>query len=121
MKWRIYYGDEQVFDNSMGSPSQAPSTNVQAIVCVDGSGNKKLYHSWDWYYFNGEEWRGCDVHGLLDQLLNDINNNICGVKQGRTIKDDIYDKILARAINDKNFKQDIKNKLEKPKQAYGGA
>lgn len=121
MKWRIYYGDKTVFDSSMDSPNKAPAINVQAIVCLDNKGNKKLYHSWDWYYFNGEEWRGCDVHGLLDQLLNDVDNKICGVKQGRTINDDIYEEVLARAINDDDFKRSIKNKLEKPEQAYGGA
>jgi len=114
MKWKIYYGDGTTFDSNIGSPNETPSLNVQVILCKDNINGRNIYHTWDWYYWNGETWRGADIHGLLDQLLNDKEGKITAVKQGRTIRDDIYENILKKAINDKDFKMNIENKLSKP-------
>ena len=120
MDWKIFYGDGSIFDSLMGSPSEAPSFNVQVIVCKNETNGRSLYHTWDWYYWNGEEWRGADIHGLLDQLLHDTENKICGIKQGRTVKDEVYEELLLKAINDKDFKpRAYINKLEKPKERIG--
>ena len=32
LAWRIYYGDGSTFSSADGAPSDAPSTNVQAIA-----------------------------------------------------------------------------------------
>ena len=115
VEWRIYYGDGSVFDNTEGSPSEAPATNVQLIVCKNEVNSRNLYYSWDWYYYKAGEWRGADIHGVIDQLLTDKNGDFVTLKQGRTIRDDIYDDIIKKGFNDNDFKDiGVINKLHKP-------
>lgn len=112
--WRIYYDDGSTYDSTMGSPASAPSFGVLVVVCDSDLYGRNLYHNWDWYYFNGE-WRGADIHGLLDQLLHDKKGIVTGVKQGRTTDDKVFESVLKKAINDVDFrKRTSKNKLETP-------
>jgi len=121
IEWRIYYGDGTTFDNTKGLPSEAPSLNVQVILCKNKINGRNIYHTWDWYYFKENEWRGCDIHGLIDQLLMDKKGVVTAIKQGRTIKDEVYEDILKKALNDTDFSRRIvNNKLDKPIGSSGG-
>lgn len=100
INWRIYYGDGSVFDDSMGTPKEAPPLNVQVIVVADENVGKQLLHLWDWYYWDGEQWSGADIYGLLDQLMW---NHVTAIKQGRTLSQREFDAIKQRAIEDTDF------------------
>ena len=116
INWKIYYGDGTTFDNTLGTVNEAPPTGVQVILCLSKVNGRNMYHAWDWYYYNEDGWRGADIYGLLDQLLQDKEGKITAVKQGRTIQDSIYEDILLKAINDEDFPRKIVvNKLDKPK------
>ena len=120
IKWRIYYGNGTTFDNTEGSGREAPPVGVQVIVCYNEDGIRHVVHKWDWYYLKKEEWWGCDVFGLLDQLLYDSKGEVLAIKQGRTVSDKTYESLLKKAINDKDFlTEPKKTDRNSPQQAYG--
>jgi len=115
--WRIYYGDGTTFDNTKGRPEDAPPVNVQVIIQPHRENGRQTIHSWDWYYRRDNYWYGCDIWGLIDQLLW---NNVTAVKQGRTLSNKDFDAVIKRAIADGDFlPQTATLPIDKPKQAYG--
>lgn len=117
LTWRIYYGDGSTFDSSQGTPEDAPPINVQVIVQPNKDNGRETVHQWDWYYWQGEHWYGCDLWGLLDQLLW---NKVTAVKQGRMLPQEAYDSILKSAMADPDFApQTAQIVRNKPKPAYG--
>ena len=118
IKWRIYYGDGTTFDENQGTPEQAPPLNVQVIVVDDADVGRQLLHLWDWFYWDGEQWCGADIHGLLDQILH---NQVTAVKQGRTLPQREFDDIKNRAIADTDFlpKSTSRNLERKTGQVWG--
>lgn len=107
VKWKIWYGDGTTWDNTTGSAELAPAVNVCCIVYMDKDIGRRIIHRWDWYYFKdgcdvSPCW-GADIHGLLDQLMYDRERRIYAVKQGRTLEDFEFKKILAAAIDDPSF------------------
>lgn len=105
MKWRIYYDDGSTFDNTQGKPEQAPPFGVLCIVAFNKDNGRSIFHKWDFYYYNTtvENWFGCDMFGLLDQLCHDNTNALKAVKQGRTVSNKQFRKILAKAVHDPDF------------------
>lgn len=104
--WRIYYGDGSTFSSLDGTPQEAPCSNVQVIMGYDRDNGRQALHLWDWYYYktgNPGEWWGCDIHGLLDQLLHDTKGEITAVKQGRTLGNSLFQSIKQSALNDSDF------------------
>lgn len=98
-RWRIWYGDETIFDARNGTAYEAPARNVQLIT------NANQDHGWyacrvnDYYWYRPEtdSWMGGDIFGLFDYLIEP------GVKRvlfGRTIADDVYDRIFSKALKD---------------------
>jgi hypothetical protein len=102
-KWKIFYGDGSVFDESCGTAESAPSHDVQVIVSSHPDYGRVLLRRWDWYYLNDGEWFGSDIHGLLDQLLHDTKNQIKAVKQGRVLSTPDYEAIVRSAREDPDF------------------
>lgn len=102
-KWRIYYDDGTVYDNTMGSPEDAPNLGVMVVSCYEKGSGRQIYYNFDWYYFkdfgDGREWFGADIYGLLDQLLTYPKQIKC-IKQGRSVRNEIFREILKKAIND---------------------
>ena len=118
LTWRIYYGDGSTYDNTLGTPLDAPPLDVQVIVYAHKTEGRKIIHLWDWCYWVGDEWWGSDLHGLLDQLLH--TNNVTAVKQGRNVKNETYQELLKRAINDADFQLMASRGIkETPTQAWG--
>lgn len=114
-KWRIYYWDESTFDDTMGTPEEAPSFGIICIVQPNDYTGRTVVSGYDWYYFNidEKEWWQSDIHGLLDNLLH--NFPIKAVKQGRNAPDPLYKSIMSRAILDPDFpKKSANMKRELP-------
>ena len=102
MKWRIYYGDGTTFDSDDGATTEAPATNVQAIVQPDPDVGRHIINRFDWYFFDEEsgEWFGVDWFGLIDWMMRTGL-----VKAGRTIGNREYREILQRASDDPGFER----------------
>lgn len=63
MSWRIYYDDASVYE---GEPELAPRTGVQIVAQPDPEHGYHLLHSFDYYWWTGEEWNAGDIFGLWD-------------------------------------------------------
>lgn len=102
-KWRIYYSDGTTVDNTKGGPQYAPSYGIVCIVQPDDMVGRQIMHGWDWYYWHEEtqQWWGCDIYGLLDRLLH--NMQVTAVKQGRTVSNKDWQSIMQRANEDPDF------------------
>jgi len=123
--WKIYYGDGTTFDNTQGSPQEAPAENVQIIATYEDGAGRILLHLWDWYFYidykdgKKSEWYGADIHGLLDHLLT-YQDQVKAVKQGRSIRNAVFNDLLKKAINDPDMLLGIDHNGERfPKQVYG--
>lgn len=102
LEWRIYYGDGSTFDNTQGTPFEAPPTDVQVIVHPSKDNGLLALHNWDWYYYQDNMgWRGTDTWGLLDKLM--WVKGVGAVKQARTIEDSVFQNVLNKARNDSDF------------------
>lgn len=86
---RIFYGDGSVFDDENGNP---PARDVQVIIQADDVVGAYALSGHDYYVRQGTEWVGVDIFGLFDYLLDSGL-----VLFGRTITNDEYRKLLARA------------------------
>lgn len=103
-RWKIYYGDGETYNNTSGSPFDAPARNVQMIAVADPNHGWYLCRSNDYYWYHPEQdhWQGGDIFGLWDYLIQP------GVKKvlfGRTISNEEYTSILTHAYNDPEIPQ----------------
>ena len=113
--WRIYYSDGSTFDDSQGTPEDAPSFGVIAIPFPGPEVGRVIMNGWDWYYWRAdhEQWWGSDIHGLLDSLLHNLP--ITAIKQGRNISNLEFAAVLERAISDPDFpRKSAKRRRESP-------
>jgi hypothetical protein len=85
----VYYGDgaAQEADGSQ------PSRGVQVIVQSHPDTGSEIVTSSDYYVLDGDRWRGVDIFGLFDFLMD---SGI--VLFGRTIGRDEYQEIVRTAI-----------------------
>lgn len=102
LRWRIYYGDESTFDP--GDPYLAPALNVMMIANGDRDHGWSLIREVDYYWYVPEidEWHGGDIFGLWDYLTQP------GAKKvifGRNARNEDYNNILIRALNDPDIPQ----------------
>jgi len=117
MNWRIYYEGGSTFDESMGSPSDAPATGVVAIVqrndCshhptewlkLEPRGNSQqpveLLEGLNWFWWREDQqrWYRGDMLGFLDQAMH------CGaryLKQGRYVSHNEWESLVPRMSNDR--------------------
>ena len=101
MRWRIYYGDWKTFSDRDGEPWDAPCVNVQSVAKenVRGSPPVKVKDGKDAFYWDKEMgWMGCDTLGLWDYLM--LYKGPKAVLFGRTLHDDIFDRIRRRALSE---------------------
>jgi hypothetical protein len=102
LRWRIYYGDESVYDP--GDPYDAPGLNVQMIA------NGHREHGWSlirqvdyyWYVHERDEWDGGDIFGLWDYLSQPGPRKVIF---GRNASNETFNRILARAVDDPDIPQ----------------
>ena len=101
MKWRVYFDDGMTFDSSDGEPCDVPGHGILAIVEADDTHGRVVLNGWNWYYHDGENWWGCDVHGLLDRLTARLPTY--AVSQGRMAPKYVFEDTLDRAVTDPDF------------------
>jgi hypothetical protein len=95
--WKLFYGDGSTFSDADGAPSDAPSTNVQAIAqAADPAIGRRVCSRFDFYWYEGE-WHGGDLFGLFDYLQR-VSPSI--VKFGRVLPRLDFEAILNRAVTD---------------------
>ena len=111
-KWRIYYDDTSTFDCTMGEPHEAPPEGVICIVGYKSNGKRYIQHGGSvdgpskgyaqFYCFDIEtqEWWGMDYPGLLDRLRRNL---IYAFKEGRSVKDELFQEIMLKTHHDPDF------------------
>lgn len=92
VRWRIYY-DGFTFDDSMGTPDEAPPFGVLAVVCQP------------------DLWGCGDIVGLIDYLARSGRNKC--VRFGRLVANDVYDRVLASARADGDFNTNTRHVYER--------
>jgi hypothetical protein len=95
MTYRIYYGDGSTHDN--GQPEKPPARDVQVIIQRDPERGPYFQSGADYYVWRGDHWRGVDIFGLYDFLLDSGL-----VLFGRTITNAEYAEIYQQAKGDKS-------------------
>lgn len=89
--WTIFYADREPFSATDGSPYDAPSRGVLAVLDVYA----QVMSGFDFYWWEDQEWLGGDIFGLWDHLASPGPKT---VKFGRTVPDSTYQAALTRAI-----------------------
>lgn len=120
MEWRIYYDDGTTFDDSLGSPVDAPTHGVIAICTRDEVHGRLVLNGFDFYCYEYEanEWFGCDQWGLIDKLLHNLPFHAW--KMGRTVRTETFLTVLEEATNDPDFPpKSARCKRERPQQVVG--
>lgn len=92
--WAIYYDDGSVL-SGQGKPEKVDKFGVICIVQKVANEPRIIWAQLDFYYWNGEQWIGGDIFGVMDRLINDMP--IQHFLQGRTIASVKYRDILAKA------------------------
>ena len=120
MKWRIYYGDETVFE---GQPEDAPVHNVQAIAYVDDDPRdinvgRVVLESWDFYLYSDHVggWHGTNKFtDILMHLERGCGpGGVRAVLRGLWIERAKFLKIVNRAKTDAGLppKSSVKPPIE---------
>lgn len=109
--WRIYYSDGTTISNKESTPEEVNPFGIVCIVQKDPERGRNIMHGWDWYYYNSSEgtapmWWGCDLHGLLDRMLHRLP--VEALLQGRTVSNDVWQKLTQEANEDLDFKGYLK-------------
>ena len=98
-RWRIYYGDDSTFSDRDGSPFDAPTTNIQAVVTELGPRSKKPFkvqYGLDHHYWHKDNgWVMADWCGFMDYMM--MQTGPKAVLFGRTLRDEDFWRIVARA------------------------
>ena len=100
--WRVYYDDGSTFDNSEGSPEDAPSEGFICAVGYDETGKRYILHGWNYVHWDRDtsQWWGMDEAGLHDRLRRNL---VYAYKEGRTVTRTAFQDIMRRAHEDKDF------------------
>ncbi len=116
--WEIYYDDGTTFSDVDGSPLDAPSFGVIAVVTPDETVGRMVMHKWDWYYQVDGQWWGSDIYGVLDRLTHNLE--VTALKQGRNVNNTAYRRIIGEATTNPRFpKKSAKDYMESPRPAEG--
>ena len=103
--WKIFYGDGSTYSNLDGSPYDAPSDNVQAIVIRDPTIGRGIVAKCDlyWWVESEQQWFGLMDklgYGLFDYLRQPGPKKVIF---GRTVSNADYDAAIKAAIADPDF------------------
>jgi hypothetical protein len=93
-RWVIYYGDGSTQSSEDCSPWEVPARNVQIIAQEDESVGQRFERSSDYYWWTEEGWRGGDIFGLFDYLIEPGHKRVLF---GRSINLSEYQAIVQRA------------------------
>jgi len=119
MDWRVYYDLDVMFDNTQGSPADAPGFGALVIAMCEETVNRAVLHGFDYYIFVGGEWLGVDRFGLVDWLCNRLPD-VEGVIAGRSVNNATFDRMVKLATNDPDFPPKSGSRVnERPKTNVG--
>lgn len=100
LNWRIYYGDDSVFDDA-ADPFGAPPVNCQVIAQRDPDVGRTLLAKKDFYWLEDDlTWNGGDIFGLWDYLARPGPKKVVF---GRTIPNRRYAAVVRKAVEDPAF------------------
>lgn len=102
MRWRIYYDDGSVCDDTMGSPEDAPPYGVLHISFYDEENRRLIVSKFGLYYFKHNQWWGSDMAGMIDQFAT-FPNDCRALKMGRTVMNDVFISSQIKAQSDTDF------------------
>ena len=116
LEWRIYYSDGATFCNEQGGPEDAPPFGVAIIVQRDPQIGRALYQGYDYFYWDGSVWGGCDNFGLIDRLAHRLPTRAVCV--GRMIAPLEWAEICRKATDDPSFpRKSARASYETPRSA----
>jgi hypothetical protein len=98
--WRIYYSNGTTFDNTQGSPADAPPTGVICIKQNNRMHGNVVTAFKDFYWWNHDEWWGSDQAGFWQYMFVPGNKV---VKFGVSVPSEVFHEIMKVAIADKDF------------------
>lgn len=100
VEWRIYYGDNSTYDNTMGDPHHAPSTGVICIVQKHPDYGFIVSAMKDYYWWAESEWWGSDIAGFWQYMFT---SGTKVVKFGQSIPSQRFNAIMTQATKDRDF------------------
>lgn len=125
----MYYGNGDTFDNSDGSPENAPKLNTQCIVTNDKGSKtfkaveevgKLVLHDWDYYIYTDKMgWFGVrNLVDLVDHVVDDCNS-IRAVLKARSIDTEMFREIYNKAWRDEDFPRKSAIRSDEADQHFG--
>jgi hypothetical protein len=93
-RYKIYYGNGKIIDDN---DEISFARDVQVIVQDHPDVGSEIVTGADYYVLDNERWRGVDIFGLFDFLLDSKL-----VLFGRTLTNDEYREIYKIAAKDKD-------------------
>jgi hypothetical protein len=114
--WRIYYDGGYTYSNLDGPVEDAPGYGVLVIQYVDQATGVGRMRGFDFYVWDGEEWFGHDLWGLLERLFNRKQTPMVAAFAGRSVSEIDFQTVWKVARHDKEFPEKSgKNRRETPK------
>jgi hypothetical protein len=96
--WIVHYDDGSSFTSEDGLPENAPRTGVQVVSCLHAYTGKLLWHGFDYYCWQDDEWVPRNIVGLHDYLQQPGSQKI--VLQARGIAYHRFTAVYNRAVDD---------------------
>ena len=101
MQWKIYFGDGSTFSSDQGSPSDAPTHNIQIILeATEKEGVIRLAGK-EYYWHDDDlgQWCAGDYSGMMDYVLRCTT-----VKVARSMRTCDFDALFQVCVDDPDFK-----------------
>lgn len=116
IKWRIYYDGGGEFSSLDGPVGEAPGYGVLVIGYQDRATGRGLMRGFDFYVYDGEEWYGHDLWGLLERLFNRSQKPLVAAFAGRSVSELEFQTVYKKAKEDPDLpKKSGSNRRETPK------
>jgi hypothetical protein len=97
MQFKIYYENGTTFSSE--SPTELNPFGVIAIAQINPKKGREILDGTDYYYLRNKIWYGCDLHGLLDQIIHNLDE-LTVVLVGRMTDRENFERIVGKAIDD---------------------
>ena len=103
--WRVYYTDGSTFDSTDGEPRDAPGLGAQVIIQRDSDSRIGSYLAFGgtYYFWKEGRWFACDREGFWQYFFHNKYDHEKVALMGESVGNEIWNKILRRAKEDKDF------------------
>jgi len=114
IQWRIYYHDGSTYSDLDGPVDAAPGYGVLVIGYQDKATGRGLMRGFDFYVWDGDEWFGHDLWGLMERMFN--RQPFHTAFAGRSVSEENFQVIYQAAKADPDLpKKSATNRRETPK------